>query len=174
MVSVNSNQEAKIIGVISKAYQEAWNEAVGLISSLEYYLETKYNMDIDDLEHAPIYQDPKAGAVLVAKQIRIPANTLDFHVIDFLKKSRVVFAGLAKLQNLITKLPASAIEILNIAPRMQASANSLLKLSEAELQGFKDQTRNETAILKIVTGLVTIQKYTHTLMEMSLSKKAAA
>jgi len=175
MAADNTEQEAKLIGLISRTYQEAWNETIGLITSLEDYLETKYNMDIDDLEHAPIYQDPKTGEILVAKQIRIPANTLDFHIIDFLKKSRIVFADLAKLQKLIKKLPTSAKEIAyNSAPLIQAKANALLKISETELKGFKNKTRNEKAILKIATDTAAIQKYAHTLMEMSLSKRAAA
>ncbi|MBW3002397.1 hypothetical protein KY338_04520 [Candidatus Woesearchaeota archaeon] len=173
MAVANSDQETQTIGVISRTYQEAWNEVIGLIASLEDYLEKKYG-DIDDIENAQIYQDPKAGEILIIGKIRIPANTLDFKIIDFLKKSKILFGDLAQLGELITRLPASAAEILNSTSPIQARANALLRMSEAELEGFKDKTRNETAILRITTDLATIQEKAHNLMELSLSKRAAA
>jgi hypothetical protein len=174
MAAANTEQEAKIIGIISSAYQEAWSEIVSLIAMLEDYLETKYNTDIDDLEQGKIYDDPKTGGMLVAGKTRIPLNTLDFRILDFLKKCRILFADLANLGALVKKLPASATGILNSTSPIQARANALLRMSETELKGFKDKTRNETAILRITTDLATIQKYAHALMEMSLSKRAAA
>ncbi|MBD3304625.1 hypothetical protein GF343_05775 [Candidatus Woesearchaeota archaeon] len=174
MAVADSEQEAKIIGITSRAYQEAWSEIISLIARLEDYLETKYNTGIDDLEQGKVYAAPETGGVWVADKVRIPLNTIDFQILDFLKKSRVLFADLANLGALVKKLPASATEILNNISPLQARANALLRTSEAELEGFKDKTRNETAILRITTDLATIQKYAHTLMELSLSKKAAA
>lgn len=170
----NADQESKILVVISRANQEAWHEIVSIITQLEEYLEKKYRMEIADINSGVIFQDSKAGAVLIIDKIRIPANILDFKVIEFLKKVKILFASLADLNAAVKKLPASAVDVLNLVPSAQAQTHFLLKTSERDLQGFTLKTKIETGLLRISTDLATIQRDAHTLMELSLGRAAAA
>lgn len=170
----NTDQESKLLVVISRANQEAWNEIISIIAQLEEYLEKKHNIDIHKINAGTIFEDPNAGAVLIIDKIRIPANTLDFQVIEFLKKIKILFASLADLNAAIKKLPANAVDVLNDVPSAQAQTHFLLNASERDLKGFIIKTKIETALLRISTDLATIQRDAHTLMELSLGKAVAA
>ena len=170
----NADQESKLLVVISRANQEAWNEIISITAQLEEYLEKKFGMEIDEIEEGTIYQDPKAGEILIIGAVRIPANTIDFKVVEFLKKTRVLFGSLSELSAAVKKLPANAVDVLNAVPSAQAQTNFLLKASERNLQGFTLKTKIETALARISTDLATIQRDAHTLMQLSLGRAAAA
>ncbi len=170
----NADQEAKLLVVISKANQEAWDNVVSLITGLEDYLETKYRLEIGDIEVGNVYDDPRTGVYIDVNGVHITSVSGDYQVADFLKKTRFLFRNIHDLGLMIKKLPANAVDVLNSISQIEARAHSLLEISQTELKLFSNRTKNETFILIIVTDLATIRQKTHTLMELSLGRAAAA
>ncbi|MBW3004964.1 hypothetical protein KY310_03980 [Candidatus Woesearchaeota archaeon] len=168
------NEQAQLLSIISEANQNIWEEIISIIASTEGYLEDKYRLTINELEEAQIYQDPKAGEILIRGALRIPAGTTDFAVIDFLKKARALHGSIANLGKAVSKLPASIVDVLNTAAAARAQAHFLLKTVQNHLTQFKERKIIEAGLLRIITDLGTIQQYGQKLMEMAYTKRAAA
>lgn len=177
MAVANANTEASLTAGVNATFQEAWIELIGIISSLEDYLENKYNCEIEDIEQARMHEDAKTGLYLLVKpkDIMITARSGDLQAVKFLQKARVFIGNMSKLNDIIKRLPASAADILNKMPETQAQANSLAGICNTELQGLKGQikTRIYSGLLRIIEDLIKIHQNTQKILETIAHKRAA-
>lgn len=177
MAAANSSTEASLIAGVTVTFSDAWPELIGIITVLEDYLETKYDCKIDDIEKAKLHEDKKVGMYLLVKpkDKMITASSGDMQAVQFLQQMRVFLGNMNRLNLLIKRLPASAADILNKMPELQAQANSLAGICNTELQSLKGQikTRIYRGILRIIEDLIKIHQNTQKILETIAHKRAA-
>lgn len=172
--TISSPKQAQLIGIISRAYQENWREAVGIINIIEEYLENKYSTGIKEIDCSNVYKDPKSGEARIFEKINLPKNSTDFQTIEFLKKARLLFRNIHQLNKIITSLPAGTASLIQNINTPAAQANFLIRETQEQLQNFKHQKQTETAAAIILKNFSIIQQSANALMETIYTTQASA
>lgn len=176
MAVADLNQEAKLIELIGKTFQECMADCISTASVIEEYLSEKYKCDIEDIEVGQIYESDEKGLYIYvpACKLEITAASGDLQAVGFLKDCREFTGNLNQINAFIEKLPASARDLVTIMPQTQAQAKSLLRLSESELSATDKRFRQGIAanITKLITNLKTIEKYANELIALAAAKAA--